>query len=142
MPEKTISKSTRMTEVDSIPTSANPRKGRKGRTSVVTAEKKGKELVRSSETLESKLRERITHCVDRVYGLGAGGYVKDSLREQGDTIRDVLKLVAPQPGRSICADCASLHTGRCPLTPVLRRYDIVVWVDECDQLMSRKGVKV
>jgi len=91
--KKTISKSTKVTEVDSIPTSANPRKGRMGRTSVVEAEKKGKGLVRPS-------------------------------------------------GRSICADCASLHTGRCPLTPVLRRYDIVVWVEECGQLTSLKGVKV
>ena len=59
-------RSTKAAEVDSIPTSVNPRKGRKGRTSVVEAEKKGKELVRPSDNATGGQVTRSAYSPPRV----------------------------------------------------------------------------
>jgi hypothetical protein len=45
-------------------------------------------------------------------------------------------LARPSEIRSICADCALLYpTGnkKCPMNRIPKQYDIVVFVEECDQ---------
>jgi hypothetical protein len=49
------------------------------------------------------------------------------------TIATLRPSCPPETRKSICATCGTQYFGMCPMNLIPKRYDIVVFVHECDQ---------